>query len=109
MSRKTGEVAIPGGKQLSFTLKKKKKKAEDCILNKFANDLKLKEVADNTEWLCHLSEVLSQQKWAKECPEVQKGKCKVLRNSPGYQHILGIYQLENSFLEKDLGILVTRR
>lgn len=46
------------------------KKAEDCILNKFANDLKLEGVADNTRWLCHLSEVLPQQKWAEECPEV---------------------------------------
>lgn len=48
MSRETGEVAIPGGKQLSFPLKKKKKKAEDSILNKFAHDLKQEGVADNT-------------------------------------------------------------
>lgn len=75
MSKKKGEVVIPGKKQLSFPYKKKKK-AEDCILNKFANYLKLEGVADNTRWLYHLSEALPQHTWAEECPEVQKGKCK---------------------------------
>lgn len=107
MSKKKGEVVIPAEKQLSFP--SKKKKAEDCILNKFANYLKLEGVADNTRWLCPLSEALPQQKWAEECPEVQKGKCKVTRNSPGHQHILGIHQLESSFSKKDLGILLTKR
>lgn len=105
MSRKTGEVVIPGGRQLSFPYKK----AEDCILNKFADDIKLEGVADNTRWLCHFSEVLPQQKWAEECPEVQKGKYKVTKNSPGHQPILGIYQLESSFSKNDLGILVNKK
>ncbi|PKU47068.1 hypothetical protein llap_2617 [Limosa lapponica baueri] len=37
------------------------------------------------------------------------GKCKVLhlgRNNPQHQYVLGTDQLENSFAEKDLGILV---
>lgn len=47
MSRKIGEVVIPGGKQLSFP----HKKAEDYILNKLADDIKLEGVTDNTRWL----------------------------------------------------------
>ncbi|KAK4810813.1 hypothetical protein QYF61_008785 [Mycteria americana] len=41
--------------------------------------------------------------------EFNKGKCKILhlrRNNPMHRYMLGAAQLESSFAEKDLGVLV---
>lgn len=41
-----------------------------------------------------------------------KGRCKVVplgRNNCRYQHMLGANQMESSFSDKNLGVLVDRR
>lgn len=45
MSRKKAEVVMPEGKQLIFP----HKKAEECTLNKFADDINLEGVADTPD------------------------------------------------------------
>ncbi|GAB0209103.1 mitochondrial enolase superfamily member 1 [Grus japonensis] len=86
----------------------------ECTLSKFADDTKLGGVADTPEDHAVIQRDLDRlEKWAdRNLMKFNKGKCKVLhlrRNNPMQQYMLGATQLESSFAEKDLGVLVGTR
>ena len=70
-------------------------------LSNFDDDIKLGGVLRDPSML---------EKWAdRNLMKFHKGKCEVLqmgRNNPRHQYIRGTNQLESSFAEKDVGVLV---
>ncbi|PKU41805.1 rna-directed dna polymerase from mobile element jockey-like [Limosa lapponica baueri] len=82
----------------------------ECTLSKFADDTKL---ADILEGHPAIQRDLGRlEKWADRNLMQFNKKCKVLpqgRNNPRHQYTLGITQMENSFAERVLGVLVDTR
>ncbi|KAK4832599.1 hypothetical protein QYF61_024390 [Mycteria americana] len=79
----------------------------ECTLSKFADDIKLRGVADMPEGHAVIQRNLDKlEKWAdRNLMKFNKGKCQVLhlgRNNPLHQYVLGTTQLESSLAEKDL-------
>ncbi|GAB0208210.1 F-BAR domain only protein 2-like [Grus japonensis] len=77
----------------------------------FADDAKLGGVADMPEGHAAIQRDLNRlEKWAdRNLMKFNKGKCEVPhlgRNNPRHQYMLGATQLESSFAEKALGVLV---
>ncbi|GAB0177311.1 mitochondrial enolase superfamily member 1 [Grus japonensis] len=82
-----------------------------CTLSKFADDTKLGGTADMPEGCAASQRDLDRlETWpGRNLVKFNKGKCRVLhlgRNSPMHQYMLGAAQLESSFAEKDLGVLM---
>ncbi|KAK4808476.1 hypothetical protein QYF61_005793 [Mycteria americana] len=80
-------------------------------MNKFADDTKLGGAADTPECCAAIQRDLNRmEKWAnKNLLKFNNGKCKILhmgRNKPMHKYMLVATQLESSFAEKDLGILL---
>ncbi|PKU47288.1 rna-directed dna polymerase from mobile element jockey-like [Limosa lapponica baueri] len=83
----------------------------ECTLSKFADDTKLGGGAHMPEGCAGIQRDLDRlEKCAdRNLMQFKKGKCKVLhlgRNNPRHQYMLGAAQLESSFAEKSLGVLV---
>ena len=83
----------------------------ECTLSKFADDAKLVGVADTPEGHAAIQSDLNRlEKWAdRSLMKVNKEKCKALhlgRNNSTHHYMLEATQLESSFVEKDLGVLV---
>ncbi|KAK4828911.1 hypothetical protein QYF61_001469 [Mycteria americana] len=80
----------------------------ECTLSKFADDTKL------GEWLiCQRRDLGRLEKWAdRNLMKFNKEKYKVLhlgRKNPVHQYMLEATQVESSFAEKDLGVLVNTK
>ena len=87
---------------------------KEHMLSKFADDTKLGGAADTSEGRAAIQRDLNRlEKWAdRNLMKLNKEKHKVLhlgRNNPMHQCVLWATQLENSFAEKDLGVLVDTR
>ncbi|KAK4830515.1 hypothetical protein QYF61_011457 [Mycteria americana] len=83
-------------------------------LSKFADDTKLRGVADTPEGCAAIQRDLDRlQKWAdRKIIKFNKGKCKVLhvgRNNSMHQYMLGAAKPESSLAEKDLGVLMDNK
>ncbi|KAK4830628.1 hypothetical protein QYF61_012453 [Mycteria americana] len=86
----------------------------ECTVSKSANDTKLGRVADTPEGSAAIQRDLDRlEKWAdRNLMKFSKEKCEVLhlgRNNAMHQQMLGATQPENSFVEKDLGVMVDTR
>jgi len=86
----------------------------ECTLRKYADDTRLRGVADTPEGCAAIPRDLSRlDEWAdRNRMKFNEGKCKVLhlgRNKSMHQYMLGADQLRNSFAEKALGVLVGTR
>ncbi|GAB0182590.1 mitochondrial enolase superfamily member 1 [Grus japonensis] len=82
-------------------------------LSKFADVTRLGGVADTPDGYAAIQGDHNRlKKWADmNFMEFNKGKCKVLhlgKNNPRQQYLLGTNQLESSFAEKALGVLVDK-
>jgi len=80
-------------------------------LSKFADDAKLGRVVDPPEGCATIQQDLDRlESWAqRNLMKFNKGKCRVLhlgRNNPMHQYRLGADLLENSSVERNLGVLV---
>ena len=85
--------------------------SSECTLTKSADDIKLEGVADAPEGFAAIQRNLNRLvKWTdRNLMKLNNGKCKVLpleRNNPIHQYMLRTNQLESSFAEKDLGVLM---
>ncbi|PKU49342.1 rna-directed dna polymerase from mobile element jockey-like [Limosa lapponica baueri] len=83
----------------------------ECTLNRFADDTKLGGVTDMPEGCAAFQRYLDRpEKWAfRNLKKFNKEMCKDLhlrRNNPTHQYMLWADQLESSFAEKALGILM---
>jgi len=86
----------------------------ECTLSKFADDTKLGGVVDTPEGCAAIQCDLDRlETWAQmNLVKFNKGKCRVLhlwRNNPMHQYSLGVYLLESSSVERDLGVQVDDR
>ncbi|PKU48062.1 hypothetical protein llap_1619 [Limosa lapponica baueri] len=86
-------------------------KGTECILSKFADDIKLEGVADTPEDCATIQHDLDRlESWSeKNLMRFNKGKCRVLhlrRKNARHQYRLGVDLLESTSEEKDLGVLV---
>ncbi|PKU42592.1 rna-directed dna polymerase from mobile element jockey-like [Limosa lapponica baueri] len=86
----------------------------ECTLSKFADNTKLGGVADRPEGCAAIQRDLDVlDKWAdRSLMKFSKGKCKVLhlgRNNTMHQYMLRATQMESSFAEKDLWVLVNTK
>ncbi|KAK4830236.1 hypothetical protein QYF61_009303 [Mycteria americana] len=81
-----------------------------CNINKFADDTKLRGVTDMLESHAAIQKDPDRlEKWTDRNLKFNKGKYKALhmgKNNLRPQHMLGTAQLESSFAEKDMGVLV---
>ncbi|PKU40658.1 poly rna polymerase gld2 isoform x1 [Limosa lapponica baueri] len=85
----------------------------ECTLSEFADDTKLRGVADTPQDCAIIQEALDTlESWAeRNLMKFNKGKCRVLhlgRNNPTHQNRLGADLLESSFSERGLGVLVNK-
>ncbi|PKU47118.1 hypothetical protein llap_2558 [Limosa lapponica baueri] len=85
-----------------------------CTLSNFADDTKLRGVADTPEDCAAIQRDLDRlESWAeRDLMKFKEGKCRVLhlvRNNPKHQYRLGADLLENSSAERNLGILVDNK
>ncbi|KAK4830060.1 hypothetical protein QYF61_008398 [Mycteria americana] len=83
----------------------------ECILRKFADDKKLRGVADTAEGHAAIQRDLDRlEKWSnRNLMNFNKEKFKVLhqgRNNSRHQYMLGATQLKSSLAENDSGVLV---
>ncbi|KAJ7415311.1 rna-directed dna polymerase from mobile element jockey-like [Pitangus sulphuratus] len=86
----------------------------EFLLSKFTDDTKLGEVAGTSEGCASLQRDLNRlERWTeKNLMKFNKDKCRVLqlgRNDPKHQYRLGDDLLQNSSVEKDLGVLVDNK